>query len=200
MNLFKRLFAGTVAVKPKTATEEEIRQLHLAATQSIKQNQFETAVQLLEKAQKLMPTVATEYPVAQYLRLPITLQQAGDFSRANEEFNRLLKFFSKPYHKSHIYDKLRVTHQREGLHQQAVEFGILCCAWECIALNEQKRAGAIFIEDTQLWTKQIKKSLKAIGKESEEQIITNKCMAFAQQPSGLAADRLVLDIRNELRI
>lgn len=198
MSTFKELFQTRIASRPNTETEERIRQLHLSATKQVESGEFDKAIKNLSEAQELMPTVATEYPIQQYLRLPLTLQKAGRFDEAVSEFNRLLDSDIKPYHKPGIYDKLRLAHQREGRHREAIVFGILCFAWECIALAQQNRDWSFLMEEPDRWLKQVKKSLKAIHKEDKAEIIVSECTLFARRPHEQGVDGLISAIRELL--
>lgn len=185
-------------VRPNTDTEERIRQLHLSATEYISNGKIDEAVTALSEAQELMPIVGTEYPIQQYLRFPLTLQKIGRFQEAVSEFNRLLNSSIKPYQRSSVYDKLRLAFQREGKHREAVEFGILCLAWECIALAEQDRDWSFLVEEPDRWLKQIKKSLKVIASEKESEVILAKCLSFAREPSEAAIKTLISALREQV--
>ncbi len=115
-----------ILVREPTEAEQRIRELHKQATR-YKGNNWEKAITCLREAQQLMPTVITEYPVSQYLRLPLFLQQAGRMKEAKKEFEKLLdmEMFSHPHLVATVYDKMRLAYQREKDYKNAVTYGMM---------------------------------------------------------------------------
>lgn len=193
------MFQFGVTARPNTNNEEQIRQLHLSATKLIKAKEYQKAIRQLREAQILMPIVDTEYPIAQYLRLPLTLQKAGFFQDSLMEFERLLNQENRPYDISHIHDKFRLACQREGDHSDAIEHGVLSLAWECIALDSQNRDWSYIADDPDRWLRPIQKSLKALNKPNASNAISKSCLDFTRFPSSAAAAILARSVRDTLK-
>ena len=109
---------------------------------------LEYAILFLRKAYNEINRSKFEYPVSTFLRLPLYLQQAKKFNEALSEFNILLSVGYPnqardkviiAYDKSKIYDKMRLSFQREGKYDLAVKYGIFSELFSIIGDIKQKR-------------------------------------------------------------
>lgn len=129
-------------------------------------------------------------------RLPLYLQQAGKFNESIIEMKRIIRSSPKIYNEdfshlsvskrnhqllrsySHVFDKLRLIHQREKLHVQALYFGIMSMAFECYSMKahiEEDMDGYFTLSET-LSSDMIKtlcKKAKLDNSEIEEYLISN---------------------------
>lgn len=96
---------------------------------------WDTAVECLRRAYRLIDAGTTIYPIATFLRLPMYLHQSGRKQEAWEEFRVLLartqsartredKQFAF-FDRADIADKIRLCLQRDRMHVQAVKYGVV---------------------------------------------------------------------------
>lgn len=106
------------------------------------------AVRLLRQAYAEIARGEIIYPVQTFLRLPMYLQELGKPDEAWGEFNRLiLEGYPNqmkdpgliPMDYSIIYDKMRLSLQRESKNDLAVRFGIFSHIYWLIGLHKQAR-------------------------------------------------------------
>lgn len=120
-----------------------VSELSKRATELKRAGKMDEAVAVLRQVRALLPhSFHTVTPEA-WLRLPMFLQQAGQFDEAAREFDWLLSVVdgwvlkdcpdSKPEtqkafahaHRAAIYDKMRVAYKRQGMVREANEYGKL---------------------------------------------------------------------------
>ena len=70
--------------------EQRISSLHREATDLKSKGDFERAIQCLREAEILKKDTKTIYPIKHSLRLPLFLQQSGNFDEAMFEFQKLI--------------------------------------------------------------------------------------------------------------
>lgn len=123
--------------------DEETASLHREATRLMDAGDWDGSIAALYKAQERMRNSSTGFPIEQWVRLPLYLQQAGRFDEAMAEFNRLLdevealrgkEFCHHPerfwkgfsFHpKAVIFDKMRLACKRQNLPDQAAKYEAL---------------------------------------------------------------------------
>lgn len=115
-------------IREKTEVEQRIWKLNKQATE-LKGVDWDTAITCLAEAQKMRPHVPTKYTIAEYLRLPVFLQQAGRMAEAEVEFKKLLSQFDRAHEIQAIYDKMRMAYQREKRFDEAAVFGVMELAY-----------------------------------------------------------------------
>lgn len=122
------------------ARDDKTAALHREATALADVGDLKGAVACLRKATKRMKTSPVSYPVLAWLRLPLYLQQAGQFKKAMTEFNRIIEDTDRRI--SHgccaettgeakqqmkhadlqtIFDKMGLACKREGLSEEAAK-------------------------------------------------------------------------------
>lgn len=121
----------------KTPAEQKIWELNHKASQ-LKDSDINAAIACLAEAQVIRPTVSCQYPILEYLRLPVFLQQAGRMAEAEEEFKKLLNLFNCGHEHAKIYDKMRLTYQREKWFDEAIKFGVMSLACTFIGIKNSK--------------------------------------------------------------
>lgn len=128
--------------RPYTEIDQKIDDLHREAT-SYKKTDIDKAIHCLKKA-KLLMKKTEGILLAQRLRLPLFLQQAGRFDEAILEFEQLLKsaipraekdlaIYQEPllieyrvYQDFYqIYDKMRLICERENLQERSKKYSQL---------------------------------------------------------------------------
>lgn len=70
--------------------EDKISFLHREATSLKSEKKLNEAISCLREAEELKLQVTMTYPIKHYLRLPLFLQQNGQFDEAMQEFQKLL--------------------------------------------------------------------------------------------------------------
>lgn len=127
----------------KDPIDEQIAALHREAT-TYKGNDWHAAVNCLKQADALMRKQKGCYTIERWLRLPVFLQQAGQFKESVKIFERLIKetparvkresrskasaaLIEYGIHLSlkHIYDKMRMAYKREKLTVEAAQYADL---------------------------------------------------------------------------
>lgn len=127
----------------KNPTNEKIAALHREAT-THKDVNWLAAVECLKEAAALMRQYPSNYVLDRWTRLPVFMQQAGQFDEAMQEFERLLSevetrvrqeclesasvaqvehLVNLNYEK--IYDKMRMVCKRQKLPSAAAEYALL---------------------------------------------------------------------------
>lgn len=109
---------------------------------------IEYAILFLRRAYEEIRKTEIEYDINTFIRLPLYLQQAKRFDEAWDEFNKLL-ISGYPnqtkdkvincYIKSKIYDKMRLSLQREKYFDLAVKYGVFSELYQVIGDIKQKR-------------------------------------------------------------
>ncbi len=176
------MFSVKITARHNTKNEEKIRQCNLKATKFIDVKNYNEAIELLKTAQKLMPKVSTEYPLAQYLRLALIQQKAGLFSDSVNNLKQYLVKRNNPFDKALVHDKLRLVYQREKINDTAIVHAISSLAWECLGFSCQDRDYSIY-QNPDIWIKKIKTLLKKIKKDDAMQSITSKCVSYSEEPT-----------------
>lgn len=189
---------GEVTVRPNTDDEEEIRQLNSQATQLQSEGEMDEAIECLKKARDLMPTVAVDYPIAQYLRLPLYQQKAGYLDDAIASCDHLLETKYHSFDTAAIYDKLRLMHQREKLFLESIEYGVMNLAWVCIAYKEQDRDYSDY-QEADIWVDKITSPLKKLKQLPLADLIAAECVNFAEEPDEINIYELMDKVKNILR-
>ncbi len=134
----KLTLSAEIIFPEKTEEELLIRKLGKEAT-ALKKENLPAAIEKLRQAQALRPSVPTEYPIAEYLRLPLFLQQAGRMDEALTEFEKLLKQFPRGDEWRDIYDKMRLAYQREKAFDQAVVCGVMSIGATLVSAVQHKQ-------------------------------------------------------------
>jgi len=176
------MFSTMLVKRPNTEDEETIQQCNLNATKHIDAKNYNEAINLLKISRRLMPKVSTQYPLTQYLRLPLILQKAGRLEEAVNDLESFLEKWNNPFDKALVHDKLRLIYQREGANEEAIEHAVSSLAWECFAYACQKSDFSIY-QEPDVWVKKIKALLKKQKKEHYLESIVNKCISFSEEPS-----------------
>lgn len=81
---------SAMPISQKGGVEQRISLLHREATELKSKGDWERAIQCLREAEILKKDAKTIYPIKHSLRLPLFLQQSGNFDEAMVEFQRLL--------------------------------------------------------------------------------------------------------------
>ena len=153
---FQQHTCSTDTTSEMSEGEEQIAELHRNATKHKDAKDWDKAIGCLRAATNLTSNVATSYPIAHYLRLPLFLQQAGLFDEAMQEFEKLLagvessvgkEFSHQPAQTQKmlcqaryaaIYDKMRLACQRSGFKEKAAEYETLAEKYKEDHLRLQK--------------------------------------------------------------
>lgn len=79
-----------VHITPNSPADDRIAELHRTATKYKENKEWDKAIECLLESRKIERTMETQYPISHFLRLPLFLQQAGQFSESMREFQQLL--------------------------------------------------------------------------------------------------------------
>jgi tetratricopeptide (TPR) repeat protein len=127
-------------VVTKAPVDEQIAALHREAT-TLKSSNWDAAIACLKQAATLMRKRKGGYTIGCWLRLPVFLQQAGRFTEAVKELERLIKEtparvknesppdasttwleYRMHVDLKYIYDKMRLVHKREKRYSEAAQY------------------------------------------------------------------------------
>jgi hypothetical protein len=161
-----------ITVRPLSNTEQEIRDLGKKATK-YKGKDLNLSIDCLMKRKELLPKVATDYGIDQYLRLPKFLQQAGRANEAFIECNDLLE--KKPKDKAKILDALRLIYQREKKFVESSFYGIISMAWQALEYKARSDLAPNAWLDIQFWKKNI---LSLLKKAERSDLDDHICLLF----------------------
>lgn len=176
---------SVIRVKTLTTSNYEIPRsavLLKEATAKKKEKDWDSAIALLREAYAEIQKEGIEHGIDTYLRLPLFLAEAGKRDEAWAEFNRLLVNVHNdcpelvPMNHSRVYDKMRLTLQREGRSIEAVRLGIFSYLSWAIGLAMQKRDDELADYESQesisaMVASLLKKAQKKQMQEAIEQIV-----------------------------
>lgn len=155
-------------------------------------------------------------------RLPLYLQQAGRFDESIIEMKKILQNSPKKHnedfsylsidkrnyhllsHYSHVFDKLRLIHQREKMNMHVIYFGIMSAAFKCYSMKAhiQENIDCYHTLSETLDRDTIKslcKKAKLPNNELEDYLISNllnqECsFSSIQVVNKIVSDKLAVDI------
>lgn len=157
------------------------------ATAKKKAADLENAIKLLREACKEISKSSTIYPVDVFLRLPLYLQEAKRNDEAWREFNLLLtKGYPNqmnnpeliPMDHSIIYDKMRLSLQREGKNELAVRFGILSYLSWAIGLYKQRRNDEL---KAYISKENLENTIRKLLKKAKKEDLVEKISAIVEE-------------------
>ncbi len=90
-------FNYAISIATGDRAEQRISSLHREATDLKSKGDFERAIQCLREAEILKKDTKTIYPIKHSLRLPLFLQQSGNFDEAMFEFQKLIDGTEKEF-------------------------------------------------------------------------------------------------------
>jgi len=156
-----------------TKTEQDIRDLGIAATQLKDQGNWEKAIECLQKQKELMPLVKTEFTPQNYMRLPKFLQQAGRMPEAIVECDFVLNNIQSSY-KVQAYNDMRIIYNREKKNKEAYYYGRLSDAWQAIMYKSRTSIAPENSESIDFW----KKNINSHFKKQSNEVVNSKILAL----------------------
>lgn len=133
------------AMFPRNEADQRISELSKLATQHSYTDDWDKAIQCLEKIWLLIPDALMDHGAKCMIRLPIFLQRAGRFDEAEQKFNELLlmadeyasrvcrahnlkelcELASKHHFLSEVYNSMGAAYKREKLSTEALNYKTL---------------------------------------------------------------------------
>jgi hypothetical protein len=172
---------NVISIKMSTTNNYEISRSDILlkeATVKKKEKDWDSAIALLREAYAEIQKEGIEHSINTYLRLPLFLADAGRRDEAWAEFNRLLTDVSNenpeliPMSHSQIYDKMRLSLQREGRSIEAVRLGVFSYLSWAKGLAMQKREEELIdYKSRESIAAMVKPLLKKAKKEQRQEAV-----------------------------